>query len=223
MKAQAGTCLSYNYVHYPCTLWPAGEAWKGPKKKSVGAEIDIGRFRRLFVPLPLSESKESLSPWQVAGARWGRSIWGPLYWQFQPRDRWDSSQAAGQPDYDESDQDSPVTFALKAGEIMHQRLYVELCAARCVAARECEVEIMYGCCHAQRSLFNVGRITELRCRRIWIEMLQILYILLECKVNNSSQSNSQEPVRDLLLLASTWRRTCVFHNKASIVHCVWII
>lgn len=33
-------------------------------------------------------------------------------------------------------------------------------------------------------------------------MLRILYILLECRVNNSSRSNSQEPVFDLLLLAS---------------------
>lgn len=146
VKAQAGTCLSHNCVHYLPFALHFMACWRrvaGTEKeecsKGVGAEIDIGRFRRLFVPLPHSESKESLSPWQVAGARWGRSIWGPLYWQFQPRDRWDSSQAAGQPDYDESDQDSPVTFALKAREIMHQRLYVELCAARCVAVRAVRV------------------------------------------------------------------------------------
>lgn len=65
----------------------------------------------------------------------------------------------------------------------------------------CVVEIMYGCCHAQRSLFSMEGITELCCREISIEMLWILYILLKCRVNNSTQSNSQEPVRDLLLLA----------------------
>ena len=31
------------------------------KKGWVGEEIDIGRFRGLFVPLPLSESEESWS------------------------------------------------------------------------------------------------------------------------------------------------------------------
>ena len=65
----------------------------------------------------------------------------------------------------------------------------------------CAVEIMYGCCHAQRSLFSMEKITELCCRQISIEMVWILYILLECKVNNSTQSNSQGSGRDLLLLA----------------------
>lgn len=37
-------------------------------------------------------------------------------------------QPAGQADYDESSQDSPVTLLLKAAGIMHQRLYMELCA-----------------------------------------------------------------------------------------------
>lgn len=37
-------------------------------------------------------------------------------------------QPAGQADYDESIQNSPVTLVLKAGEIMHHRWYVELCA-----------------------------------------------------------------------------------------------
>lgn len=67
----------------------------------------------------------------------------------------------------------------------------------------CVVEIMYGCCHAQRSLFSMERITELCCRLISIEMLWILYILLKCRVNNSTQSNSQESVHDLLLVASS--------------------
>lgn len=70
-----------------------------------------------------------------------------------------ASQPAGQPDYDESSQDSPVTPALKATEIMHQWLYVELCALRWVRTYELrarEVEIMYGCCHAQGSLFSMG-------------------------------------------------------------------
>lgn len=38
---------------------------------------------------------------------------------------------------------------------------------------------------------------------ISIEMLWILYILLKCRLNNSSQSNSQESVHDLLLVASS--------------------
>ncbi len=62
---------------------------------------------------------------------------------------------------------------------------------------------MYGCCHAQRSLFSMERITEMCCRQISIEMVWVLYILLECRVNNSTQSNSQESVHDLLLLASS--------------------
>lgn len=44
---------------------------------------------------------------------------------------------------------------------------------------------------------------ELCCRQISIEMLWILYILLKCRVNNSTQSNSQESVHDLLLVASS--------------------
>lgn len=67
----------------------------------------------------------------------------------------------------------------------------------------CVVEIMYVCCHAQRSQFSSVGITELCCRQIWIEMVWILYILLECRVNNSTQGNSQESVCDLLLLASS--------------------
>lgn len=78
-------------------------------------------------------------------------------------------------------------------------------ASVCVCV--CGVEIMYGCCHAQRSPFSMERITELCCRQISIEMVWILYILLECRVNNSTQSNSQESVSDLLLLAS-WDRGC---------------
>lgn len=67
----------------------------------------------------------------------------------------------------------------------------------------CVVEIMYVCCHAQRSPFSVEGITELCCRQIWIAMVWILYILLECRVNNSTQGNSQGSVCDLLLLASS--------------------
>lgn len=73
----------------------------------------------------------------------------------------------------------------------------------CVCVCVCAVEIMYGCCHAQRSLFSMEKITELCCRQIWIEMVWILYILSECRVNNSTQSNSQGSVRDLLLSASS--------------------
>lgn len=94
-----------------------------------------------------------------------------------------------------------MTLALKAREIMHQRLYVELCVVcrcmSCVCVRV--VEIMYVCCHAQRSPFSMEGITELCCRPIWIEMGWLLYILLECRVNNSTQGNSQESVCDLLL------------------------
>lgn len=54
------------------TLWPAGDGRRdmyvcvcdrGRRRRvgGVGGEIDIGRFRGLFVPLPLSESQESWS------------------------------------------------------------------------------------------------------------------------------------------------------------------
>lgn len=83
--------------------------------------------------------------------------------------------------------------------------YVRCVVCRCMNHKcVCVVEIMYGCCHAQRSLFSMERITELCCRQIAIEKVWILYILLECRVNNSTiiQFNSQESVHDLLLLAS---------------------
>ena len=78
-----------------------------------------------------------------------------------------------------------------------------VCVRVCVCVCVCVVEIMYGCCHAQGSPFSMERITELCCRQISIEMVWELYILSECRVNNSAESNSQESVRDLLLLASS--------------------
>ena len=72
----------------------------------------------------------------------------------------------------------------------------------------CVVEIMYGCCHAQRSLFSMEKITELCCRQVSIEMVWILYILLECRVNNSTESNSEGSVHDLLLVASSEEHGC---------------
>lgn len=74
---------------------------------------------------------------------------------------------------------------------------------RAMCARKCVVEIMYGCSHAQGSPFSMEEITELCCSEIWIEMVWILYILSECRVNNSTQGNSQRCVCDLLLLASS--------------------
>ena len=75
MKAQAATCLSYDCVHYIPSTWhfmacrrgvegtcmcvrvrKKTESRYGGGKGGGCGEIDIGKFRGLFVPLPLSES-----------------------------------------------------------------------------------------------------------------------------------------------------------------------
>lgn len=64
----------------------------------AAAEMDIGKFRvrwRGYLSLfPFSKRQESWCAWQVTRPRREWSIWDPLYWQFQPRDRWELQPAS---------------------------------------------------------------------------------------------------------------------------------
>lgn len=117
--------------HMRANAWGGGGGggWQGRRWRDRYREIQKG-----YLSLSPSQRAKNHSVHDRSPTPGGGDLYETLFiGNFNPGDRWDCSQPAGQPDNDESSQDSPVTLPWKAREIMYQRLYVELCVGcRCM-------------------------------------------------------------------------------------------